>query len=111
MERSDRPVPPEALDADIRAFLVALGDEDAETIRSVASYAEDLAGWAEVRSAASETDDGVDPTPRADDRTAVPIPDDVPETATVSVTEIGGTEYYYYQWRDGDRIRSKTVER
>ncbi|MFC6717637.1 hypothetical protein ACFQGT_03855 [Natrialbaceae archaeon GCM10025810] len=39
------------------------------------------------------------------------FPTDVPPSATETVDEIGGTEYRYYQWREGDEIKSKTVKR
>lgn len=34
-------------------------------------------------------------------------PDDVPANATLTVKEINNNRYYYWQWRDGDSIRSK----
>lgn len=34
-------------------------------------------------------------------------PDDVPANATLTVKEINDNRYYYWQWRDGDSIRSK----
>jgi hypothetical protein len=34
-------------------------------------------------------------------------PDGVPANATLTVKEINNNRYYYWQWRDGDSIRSK----
>jgi hypothetical protein len=34
-------------------------------------------------------------------------PDDVPGNATLTIKEINDNRYYYWQWRDGDTIRSK----
>ncbi|TYL36681.1 hypothetical protein CV102_20585 [Natronococcus pandeyae] len=102
MDDSDRPAPPNDLDPELRAVLEALGEEDAETLQTVASYVDDLATWAES-SADHESASSADDEPS--------FPADVPDRASVTITEIGGTEYYYYQWRDGDEIRSKTKRR
>ncbi|MFC4438146.1 MULTISPECIES: hypothetical protein [Natrialbaceae] len=99
MDESDRPVPPNDLDPELRAVLEALGEEDAETLRTVASHVDDLATWAES-SADRESKSAADGE--------ISFPDDVPDRATVTITEIGDEEYYYFQWRDGDKIRSKT---
>ena len=88
---SERPTPPANLDDDLREALEALSNRDPETIDDVATYVAELAEWAE-----RETEFG--------------NPDGVPERATVSETEIAGTTYRYYQWREGDEIRSETVE-
>lgn len=102
MDESDRPAPPNDLDPELRAVLEALGEEDAETFQTVASYVDDLATWAES-SADRESESAADGE--------IPFPDDVPDRASVTITEIDGTEYYYFQWRDGDEIRSKTKRR
>ncbi|MFC7131242.1 hypothetical protein [Haloferax chudinovii] len=34
-------------------------------------------------------------------------PDDVPSKATITVKEINDNRYYYWQWREGEKIRSK----
>ena len=106
MDDGDRPTPPDDLETDLQAFLTALGDEDVATIRAVEQYVEALASWAEQR-----TGNGADgPTAAGEDRGGEPpVPSNVPADARVSVTAIGGTEYYYYQWREGDEIRSETV--
>lgn len=39
--------------------------------------------------------------------TADELPDDVPAKATTTIKEINGNRYYYWQWRDGEKIRSK----
>jgi len=31
----------------------------------------------------------------------------VPGKASLTVKEINGNRYYYWQWRDGDAVRSK----
>ncbi|WP_254765064.1 hypothetical protein [Natrinema marinum] len=105
MTADDRPTPPAALDRAGREALRELEDSDPETLRAVGRYLEALAAWEEERAA---TDEG-ESTPADDEPDA--YPDGVPDRASVSVTEIAGTEYYYYQWREGDEIRSETVQR
>ncbi|ELY49482.1 hypothetical protein [Natronorubrum sulfidifaciens] len=114
MTSQDRPTPPSALNRDITDSLSALEDSDAEQLRAAASYLETLAAWAE---STRDDEQGSDATAdasvdEADDADGdVEYPADVPERASVTVKEIAGTTYHYYQWRDGDRIESKTVQR
>jgi Ni/Co efflux regulator RcnB len=107
MTDGDRPTPPESLDSELRVMLEALAAMNAETIRVVADHAVELAAWAETRaeSTATEARDGA---PRAVDRDRT-RPAGVPDDADVSRIEIDGVAYAYYQWREGDRIRSKSV--
>ncbi|MXV63688.1 hypothetical protein GS429_16800 [Natronorubrum sp. JWXQ-INN-674] len=129
----DRPTPPAGLDRESAELLAMLEDRDAETLRAVGGYLEELAAWkasragdgreheqSEVSDTGTETATGTDtnPEPTADDNDVdnteeadLEYPDDVPERASVTVKEIGGTTYHYYQWRDGDRIESKTIRR
>lgn len=104
MTEDERPTPPSDLDRGGREALDELATRDAATLRAVSTYLEELAAWKTRRDADDDdaSPDRVDPDG---------YPEGVPERATVSVTEIGGTEYYYYQWRDGDEIRSETVRR
>ncbi|PCR91150.1 hypothetical protein [Natrinema ejinorense] len=103
MTADERPTPPRELDQVSRDVLEELAGRDVATLRAMSSYLEDVATWK-----ARRTDDG-----EATSATADPdaYPDDVPDRASVSVTEIGGTEYYYYQWREDDEIRSRTEQR
>ncbi len=120
MTTRDRPSPPTDLDREVHDLLDGLEHRDAATLRAISGYLDDLASWK-----AAEPDDerppGVEATPgdvtgdRDESETSVgdelEYPPDVPERASVTVKEIAGTTYHYYQWRDGDRIESKTVER
>ncbi|SDQ98249.1 hypothetical protein [Natronobacterium texcoconense] len=90
MSEGEKPTPPADLEDDLSEALEALSKRDPETIDAVATYVSELAAWAESTSESK-------------------YPDGVPERATVSKTEIAGTTYRYYQWRDGDEIRSETV--
>jgi len=35
------------------------------------------------------------------------LPDDVPAKATITIKEINDNRYYYWQWRDGEKVKSK----
>ena len=122
MPERDRPEPPTDLDRDAQAALSRLEDRDPDRLRAVGRYLEELAAWRE----STEDDESADGDGDGDEvtETTEPIeatadgadadheyPEDVPERAEVTVKEIAGTTYYYYQWRDGDRIESKTVQR
>lgn len=102
MTEPNRPSPPDDLDPHLYAVLEALGERDAETIRTVADYVDDLAAYAESRADRESGSSAGD---------EIPFPDDVPSRASATVTEVDDDEYYYFQWREGDEIRSKTVRR
>jgi hypothetical protein len=93
------PTPPADLPADV---IDTLNDYSPELLRDVAHYAEALAEQREreARLAEAEEEDEIDEGP--DD-----LPDDVPTKATITIKEINDNRYYYWQWRDGDKIRSQ----
>ena len=123
----DQPSPPPEVPASVAD---ALQDCSAERLRNVAAYATALADHREQSSAArgtvadtsEETDspkegkrdvDSEDEKEREgteddemEDRPVDP-PEDVPARATITVKEINDNRYYYWQWRDGDQIRSQ----
>ncbi|WP_222918158.1 hypothetical protein [Natrinema sp. SYSU A 869] len=103
MTADEQPTVPTELDRAGREAVRELAEREPATLRAVSSYLEDLAGWK------TQHDDETDV--EADDGDPDAYPDGVPERATVSVTEIGDTEYTYYQWREGDEIRSRTDQR
>ena len=35
------------------------------------------------------------------------LPDEVPSKATITIKEINDNRYYYWQWRESDKIKSK----
>ncbi|WP_126665061.1 hypothetical protein [Haloterrigena salifodinae] len=114
----DRPTPPSDLDRDAGEALARLEDRDADDLRAIAAYLEDLAAWTESatdesdeRAATGSTPSNPDGDVGEDIDDGHEYPEGVPDRATVTVKEIAGTAYYYYQWRDGDRIESKTVQR
>lgn len=93
------PTPPTKLPSDT---VDTLDDYSPELLRHVASYAEELAEYREreARLAEEGREDEVDERP--DD-----LPDDVPSRATTTIKEINENRYYYWQWREGDKVRSK----
>ncbi|OVE85923.1 hypothetical protein [Natronolimnobius baerhuensis] len=110
MTDSDRPAPPATLEEPLCELLADLAADDPDQLRAVATYSSALETWLE------RTDGDTNGALTADSSEQAAVgpetyPPGVPERASVSVSEIAGTEYWYYQWRDGDDIQSKTVER
>jgi len=93
------PTPPTALPTEI---VTTLNESDPEQLRDVASYAEALAEHKEREARLEESADQEEVEERPDD-----LPDDVPSKATVTIKEINENRYYYWQWRDGEKIRSR----
>jgi len=79
-----------------------LNDYSPELLRHVASYAEELAEHHEREARLAEKEGENEIEERPDD-----VPDDVPSKATITIKEINDNRYYYWQWRDGDKICSQ----
>jgi hypothetical protein len=92
------PIPPTELPNDT---VDKLDDYSAELLRYVATYAEELADYRERQDRPTEKDDE-DVDERSED-----LPDSVPSKATITIKEINDNRYYYWQWREGDRIKSQ----
>ncbi|QCC49460.1 hypothetical protein [Halobellus limi] len=93
------PTPPTELPVEA---VTTLQEYSPELLEEVARYAEALAehkARAERLDAAADTDT---PEERPED-----LPDDVPSKATITIKEINDNRYYYWQWREGDKIKSK----
>ena len=93
------PTPPEGLPDDI---VEALDTHSPEVLRHIARYAEELAEYREREARLAEQDDKEEIEERPED-----FPDDVPSKATITTKEINDNRYYYWQWREGDKVRSK----
>ena len=50
---------------------------------------------------------GTLPAISVDDEPSDDRPDDVPPKATITVKKINNNRYYYWQWREGEKIESK----
>lgn len=93
------PTPPTELPNDI---VDTLDDYSPELLRCISDYAEELAEYREHEDRLPEEGDETGEEERSED-----FPDDVPSKATTTIKEINDNRYYYWQWRDGDRVKSK----
>ena len=122
------PTPPRELPSEIGR---ALAEQSPTVLRAVARYANELADYREPTSGENSRDSRSEhsqegptgPSPdesgsqssgRTDDQSvrqgdelAEDRPDGVPSKATITVKKINDNRYYYWQWRDGDQIKSK----
>ncbi|QBI90053.1 uncharacterized protein ChaoS9_240 [Halobacterium phage ChaoS9] len=87
-------------------ILNGLDRQDAQTLEEISRYAEDLAE-AKAAQAEAELEDGDEEVVREDSEDVDDLPDDVPTKASVVVKEINSNRYYYYQWREGSKVKSK----
>ena len=89
------PTPPAELPTDI---VDTLNGYSPEQLQHVARYAEELVEHKarEARLKEESEDDEIDERP-----------DDVPLKATITIKEINDNRYYYWQWREGDKVKSK----
>ena len=96
---NEPPTPPASLPANV---VNALNESASDRLRDVARYAETLAEYKERKARLEKESDDGDFKDRPDD-----LPDDVPSKATITIKEINDNRYYYWQWREGDKIKSK----
>lgn len=96
---SEPPTPPSELPTGV---VNTLNDYSHELLRHVARYTDELAEYREREARLAEKDDENEIEERPDD-----LPNDVPSKATITIKEINDNRYYYWQWRDGEKIRSK----
>jgi len=93
------PTPPAILTTEI---VNMLNESTPEQLREIATYAEALAEHKEREARLKESADEESVEELPDN-----LPDDVPAKATITIKEINDNRYYYWQWRDGDKIKSK----
>lgn len=94
------PTPPEELPDDV---VETLYECSPDVLRHIGRYAEELAEYREREARLAEHEDEEDQVEeRPED-----LPDDVPSKATITVKEINDNRYYYWQWREGDSIKSE----
>jgi hypothetical protein len=102
---SDRPTPPSALPD---GLVARLEEVETERLAELAEYASELAEHRRVGPASErspETDETDEPDEEVTDDSD--RPDGVPGKATVTTKTINDNRYYYWQWRDGDQVKSK----
>ena len=93
------PTPPAELPTSI---IDTLNGYSPDQLQHIAHYAEELAEH-KIREAQIEDESAGDEIEdRPDD-----FPDDVPSKATITIKEINDNRYYYWQWREGDKVKSK----
>ncbi|WP_435362349.1 hypothetical protein [Haloarchaeobius sp. DFWS5] len=91
------PTPPAELPEDTVAML---DEHQSTTLFQIASYAEELAEYREREEEAQDENERVD-------EQIENLPDGVPSKATTTIKEINDNRYYYWQWREGESIKSK----
>lgn len=93
------PTPPAEL---LTEIVNTLNGYAPDQLQHVARYAEELAEHKarEARLEEETAEDGNDE--RLDD-----LPNEVPSKATITIKEINDNRYYYWQWREGERVTSK----
>jgi len=84
-----------------------LEKQSPETLRIIAQVAEELAEQKEAKLEAELESDEIEEEDRPDDEDLER--DEAPSGATLTIKEINDNEYYYWQWRDGDKIKSEYV--
>ena len=93
------PTPPAQFPTDI---VDTLNEFSPDQLQQVARYAEQLAEHKAREDRLNEEAAEDEIEERSEDR-----PEDVPSKATVTVKEINNNRYYYWQWREGESIKSK----
>lgn len=106
-KQPDYPTPPVLAPA---YAIDPLHRQDPEMLRKIADYAEKLAAAKEIEAEAELAEEAV--TDEDDDRVhpedvEQEVDDDVPKKATLTTKNIDGNTYYYWQWREGDEIKSE----
>ena len=95
----EQPTPPAGLPAEL---VDTLNEASPEQLRDVAHYAEGLAEHKEREARLGEESAEKDIEERPDN-----LPDDVPSKATITIKEINDNRYYYWQWREGEKVTLK----
>lgn len=85
---------PHELPPEVRSTIESCSPDE---LRAIADYATELAQRRETTNEDDETD-----TDQTEE-----MPNGVPSKATITTKEINGNRYHYWQWREGDKIRSK----
>jgi GTPase Era involved in 16S rRNA processing len=89
------PNPPASLPTEI---IKTLNESTPERLHDIATYAEELADHKERE---ARFEEGIVQNEDED------LPDEVPAKATVTIKEINDNRYYYWQWREGDKVLSQ----
>lgn len=82
-----------------------LDKQDPATLRAIARKAERLADEKQSEAEEELEENAIDDEEVPDDIDR----DDAPQKACVTVKSINGNDYYYYQWREGKKIKSEYI--
>ena len=93
------PTPPATLTTET---VNTLNESTPDQLREIATYAEALAEHKEREARLDESADEESVEERPDN-----LPEDVPAKATITIKEINDNRYYYWQWREGEKVTSK----
>jgi hypothetical protein len=93
------PTPPAELPTEI---VNTLNGYSPDQLQHVARYAEELAEHKVREARLGEESDENKIDDRPDD-----LPNDVPSKATITIKEINDNRYYYWQWREGEKVKSR----
>ena len=93
------PTPPAELPTEI---VNTLNGYSPDQLQHVARYAEELAEHKAGEDRLGEESDENKIDNRPDD-----LPNDVPSKATITIKEINDNRYCYWQWREGESVKSK----
>lgn len=94
------PPPPTEIPTDITNRLQS---QPAETLHTIAEYATQLAN---AKTEQHDTDDDVE---EEDEVVDEDLPKNVPSKASKTQKTINGNDYWYWQWRDGEQIKSEYI--
>jgi hypothetical protein len=97
----DKPAPPLELG---EGTVEVVEDLSTEELRALAQYAEELAEYREREQRLEEANDEADPFDEDESKG-----EGVPAKASKTVKEIDGNKYEYWQWREGDQIKSSYI--
>jgi hypothetical protein len=84
-------------------ILEGLEKQSPETLREIAQIASEMADQKERRVEADLEKQAVSDQPENLERNKAP------SGATLTTKEINGNQYYYWQWRDGEKIKSEYI--
>ncbi|NKE37931.1 hypothetical protein GWG54_19450 [Natronococcus sp. JC468] len=84
-------------------ILEGLEKQSPETLREIAQIAAEMADNKERQLVTELEEKEIDDRPKDLDR------DDAPSNATLTTKEINGNRYYYWQWREGEKIKSEYI--
>ena len=99
---AEEPAPPATLPAE---FVESLQNLSVDQLGEAGDYAEALVAH-RARERPLEEEEG-DEEP--EDMDSAERPTDVPAGASVTIKEINDNRYRYWQWRDGEKIKSKYI--